>query len=111
MGESKHTPGPWAVRGACEIVGHGPALPIGGGEPVAGTTLAFVGYAPGDGADKKTAEANARLIAAAPDLLDALEEAVQHCGCTIAQRESGHLVGCWAPPALAAIASATGGER
>ncbi|MBW3095668.1 hypothetical protein [Pseudohoeflea coraliihabitans] len=72
MTESKHTPGPWgAERAAFPVfeaydfairasVGHGPVV-IGEAFGRATQTV----YLP--------AEANARLIAAAPDLLEALE--------------------------------------
>lgn len=48
-----HTPGPWHIRGKQSIRGHG-------GEYIAKTNW-------------QNGEANARLIAAAPDLLEALE--------------------------------------
>jgi hypothetical protein len=55
---------------------------------------------------KATDKANARLIAAAPDLLEAAKDA--QCSCSIAERESGHLTGCWMPALEAAIAKAEG---
>lgn len=54
-------------------------------------------------------EANARAIAALPDLLNAARDA--QCSCNPAQRESGHLVECWMPRLDEAIAKATGGVR
>jgi hypothetical protein len=65
------------------------------------------------------AEANARLIAAAPDLLEALKMLADmsrwRCRCTTAEIESGHHVDCWKPEAdvageaaRAAIAKAEG---
>ena len=50
---------------------------------------------------------NVRLIAASPLLLAELRNAVENCGCSIAERDSGHLVGCYVPSALDAIAKAT----
>lgn len=65
---TKHTPGPWAITrystsdGQLRIVtDDNQALP-----------LASVNY--GDGITMKTTAANARLIAAAPDLLEALKK-------------------------------------
>lgn len=55
MSEAKHTPGPW--RGDCEIIGN---------SRVVATTAWCSGF-------KEEDEANARLIAAAPDLLAALK--------------------------------------
>lgn len=57
---AKHTPGPWAVEIAL-LVAH--RLPDGTAQRVCECTMG------------KEAEANARLIAAAPDLLDACREA------------------------------------
>ena len=69
---TKHTPGPWRlgeVRHA-DITEHGYDGIIRNveGDPVA--SVGFSGYS------KKTAYANARLIAAAPDLLAALKDYV-----------------------------------
>lgn len=74
MGESKHTPGPWEVyhNGKCVGAEDGHIL----------TT-----EVEGNGAEE--AKANARLIAAAPDLLEALRMAQEnfapppdpHCNC------------------------------
>ena len=52
--------------------------------------------------------ADAHLIAAAPDLYAALESAVEGCGCTLRQRDSGHLVDCFAPAAIEALRKARG---
>ena len=74
---AKHTPGPWMVdmTGADVAGTDGAFMPFGG-----------CGYcdAPWSNAEtKEQADANARLIAAAPDLLDALKDIVQlwdhHC--------------------------------
>lgn len=37
------------------------------------------------------------LVDTAPKMLAALKEAVQDCGCSVRERESGHRVGCQAP--------------
>ena len=62
---TKHTPGPWEMRGPCEIKGNYSVIHNG--------PLFYVGDAgePGDG------EANARLAAAAPELLETLRELEQ----------------------------------
>lgn len=56
---SKHTPGPWAItaQDACRIISTG-----ADGKPYARTLAETCGY-------KTEREANARLIAAAPELL------------------------------------------
>lgn len=52
---------------------------------------------------------NAMLLVAAPDLLAACETA--QCECSVEERESGHLVGCWMPAMQDAIAKAKGVHR
>lgn len=84
-----HTPGPW------EIATY---------EFQSGTICYYLAGP----VSQSESDANAHLIAAAPDLLVALKEAVRSCGCSLAQRESGHHVDCFAPDALAAIAKAEG---
>lgn len=82
------TPGPWQCEPAT-LIGNGGfhvTVPFDGTDTL---SLAFVG---GD-----NAEANARLIAAAPDLLSALEHIANSCE------------GRAAEVARAAIAKATGG--
>jgi len=62
---SKHTPGEWeVVRGRC-----GPSVEVfGGGKAITEMW---------DRGDKETQEANARLIAAAPDLYQALKRLLE----------------------------------
>lgn len=60
-----HTPGPWELRH--EFGMQGLIYPVGGDYPVASVTGYFH--------NAKQTEPNARLIAAAPMLLDALEAA------------------------------------
>lgn len=67
MSESKHTPGPWAVgkRDSALILYHDPEL--GTSDQVAHACRIMREW-----------EANARLVAAAPDLLAALESLLAH---------------------------------
>lgn len=76
--ETKHTPGPWAI---CTWASH---MPLSGwpsevcaddGEGDGATICMFYRVDLYD-FDRAAVEANARLIAAAPDLLAALEEAI-----------------------------------
>lgn len=74
--DTKHTPGPWvactddAAWDRITIEQDRTKLPPGEEPSVVGEA-----YDSGDGIDRATAEANAALIAAAPDLLAALREA------------------------------------
>ena len=124
MSEAKHTPGPWALDFGPDDVGisaeeHG--------------LLAQVVWKMDDDERSDTCEANARLIAASPDLLELLEQAVSimkncevssgicMCGDSMdwhqGQFESGHVPvdsgeyykDCFLQKASAAIAKATGG--
>jgi len=47
-----------------------------------------------------------QLHASAQDLLDALKDAIKECRCTLAERDSGHLVDCFVPHAKEVIAKA-----
>lgn len=68
MNEPKHTPGPWSVRKNDHSCVSGPRMSIdGSGRKIGTFTVAScLGY-------KDEREANARLIAAAPELLKALQ--------------------------------------
>jgi hypothetical protein len=96
---SAHTPGEWVVdddrKGRTLMV-----LARDGG-------MAIIVNEVGRPATK-TDRANACLIAQAPPLLRELRIAVQFCGCTVAERESGHRIDCWAPSALDVIEKAEG---
>lgn len=88
--ETKHTPGPWNYSGPCEMTGRYSIFHNG---PLAycGDTTAT----PGDG------EANARLIAAAPELLALVMDALDDPDVDILGSE-------WVCDARAAIRKATG---
>ena len=92
MADTKHTPGPWAVYGTLhpgEFIIH-----------QGGHGLAVTRRANGSG------NANARLIAAAPELLEALRKLVAYVDENVASRDvDPHM-----DRAEAAIAKATGGE-
>ena len=64
----EHTPGPWRVENQVEHR----AIVAANGQPVASTLLA--------GRTIKTADADARLIAAAPEMLAALETSLLYFG-------------------------------
>jgi hypothetical protein len=77
MSEVQHTPGPWhTLCKSTNLEGREPRITVAGGSrPEAfGGQVAVVGWK-----DQSTeeAEANARLIAAAPDLLAACEESLR----------------------------------
>jgi len=91
-----HTPGPWDWHGPYMTGGYKvSALDKDGHQ----TMQAFV-----DRADRATNEANARLIAAAPDLLAALLR------CVAVLEQTGPMPSAIRTEARAAIAKATEGE-
>lgn len=90
---TQHTPGPWNYSGPCEITGRYSIFHNGPLAYCADTTAK-----PGDG------EANARLIAAAPDLLAAL----QNVAACFDANDPDSMANAMAD-ARAAIAKATGG--
>ena len=99
---AKHTPGPWTATWT-----HGSRCAIHCGAWMSQGTVAVVLAAGNDGDfSRETAEATARLIAAAPDLLDALESLI-----TLAKVANVGGTSMYASPAvvkaIAAIAKAT----
>lgn len=106
-----HTPGPWETRRAVtpdNTGGYDWAITKDG--KVLAEAFENVGYATdGETYDKRPAQANARLIAAAPELLEALEEArelVCKTWCDERDTDCPHCLEC--QDAQAAIARATG---
>lgn len=96
MSEAKHTPGPWHVGD------QGAGYPVRAEQPKwQGGGRAICACRPANRTNEahQEAHANARLIAAAPELLAALEQALAVHG--------DHY--SWGPDARAAIAKATGG--
>lgn len=71
---AKHTPGPWAVIGNREESELDIVQESTGG--LIATTESTLGYGDAD-------QANANLMAAAPDMLEALERSVKHLCCVI----------------------------
>lgn len=101
--KTQHTPGPWTVDVSLPGI-----VEIRDSEKRMLCTV----YAPdytNHPVTAEEAEANANLIAAAPELLEALEDAVRWCGCSLREKESGHCIDCFAPHALEVIAKAKGG--
>lgn len=98
MGEARHTPGPWVFDGICQIVeGERPHMRIC--------------FLPSDHHEYASSKPNAHLIAAAPELLEALKiarECVAYCRRAHKDAQSG--TGFPVEIILdAAIAKATGG--
>lgn len=98
---SKHTPGPWVwyrkLSGSENSRGFGIAQE--------GKRFAIVDVYPLD-EDGVAGEANARLMAAAPELLEALEEVVAEA--TAYEARHGEMRRPWVRKARAAIAKAKG---
>ena len=67
---SVHTPGPWTARAYSSVLG----LPVSAQPDAEANAVIICGVR----GEQKTAEANAHLIAAAPDLLAALKEAERY---------------------------------
>lgn len=103
MGGVKHTAGPWVAAPYSSMVG-APVVASPSGRPVCSVTY----FALGDGFEghDEVSAANARLIAAAPDLLEALELALEYFNSAQAQLSASGQVARDA--ARAAIAKATG---
>ena len=88
---TKHTPGPWRTSG----------------------TQSFYVFAGDEVVTNGSTQANARLIAAAPDLLAALESLFEHCAMVHKQWGDGdntRQADAAINAARAAIAKATGGS-
>jgi len=87
---TKHTPGPWAVVSSWDDY------------MVEGPNKEEIIFQDGPYQTPSIKEANARLIAAAPDLFEALKHMVEVCPAIDPNGEEAHIKAC------AAIAKATG---
>lgn len=74
---SEHTPGPWAVSGVRTRETRQPVLQIYGPDD---KVYALVLYSDRTDAEHIASHADARLIAAAPDLLDACRDCLENRG-------------------------------
>ncbi len=101
---TKHTPGPWELGEIEQGQDGGEFVAIDGKNPKKRhMELARVVWKMEDDERSLTQEANARLIAAAPDLLDALQAAISRQGYRPGEGPD------WWEQGRAAIAKATGG--
>jgi|694.fasta_scaffold03825_22 hypothetical protein len=108
----QHTPGPWEIGRV--------SAPNTGATPIRwkGENIAWAcGKDSAHRLDEATARANAQLVAAAPELLDALQELVDQLegvGIAIEEEDSGQWHGAEGlsfAKARAAIAKAEGGQQ
>jgi hypothetical protein len=117
MGAPQHTPGPWGQFAPRDMKMTGDVIPIG--VPVSGQQITPVAWVPSWNrieADAREATANARLIAAAPDLLDGcnallgLLQLLSHRDDISDEVREFLTKGHRIDEAEAAVAKATGGE-
>jgi hypothetical protein len=81
--EIKHTPKPWIVNGSWHIQAPtGIAGYRANGEPIPALPTIVAQVVKGHGISHKEVEVNAHLIAAAPELLEALKALFEHCAMT-----------------------------
>ena len=76
----KHTSGPWKLRSD--------ALIVGNNDVNMSIAIAYDKSSAADGVSREEMEANARLIAAAPDMLEALETLTAIVGLTAIKYEN-----------------------
>ena len=100
MSGAQHTPGPWHVHGSHIYVARGPIIAVVSN--------------PGSRASDYPLEANRNLMAAAPELLEALERAARNIDAMAKALQSEQLFAAgkraagWAEEAKQAIAKARG---
>lgn len=115
MTEAKHTPGPWFVgyNGLdvgcinAKIGGHAKLFDIRGWGYLTGGGHGALGLSNDDAV--RIQSANANLIAAAPDLLEALYRLMRECEMEGLESRAGF--DCWIGNARAAIAKANGNTK
>lgn len=100
--ETKHTPGPWSVDNDVDVIAS-----------LDGITVVDIAHVDPFGEKRPSAEADARLIATAPELLEALKDMRE--GWRYIRQHHGDLYGVgWdraEQAADAAIAKASGADR
>ena len=96
---NKHTPGPWSYWPEC-IGDGGRVTQDGTGQHIAAPTLYF---------KREQTEANARLIAAAPELLEVLQDLMECRDALLNNRELPMTTEDWETKCFAAITKATEG--
>lgn len=114
--ESKHTPGPWKRYEGRELAQHRRAvddgtIPVFADDTAVACLIVYCG--PNGAKDEATQEANAALIAAAPDLLAALETWARYAknnGWTDEEHNDGDPANGWITRTNAAISRAKGGR-
>lgn len=105
----KHTPGPWRVIKEIEK-----RFDSKTGEPLQPRQATWIGSKAGKlialvhDCSRESATPDAHLIAAAPEMLDTLKQAVSACPCLLKERDSGHRTDCCSPDWQAIIAKAEG---
>lgn len=75
---AKHTPGPWRYRGWPSKRIDAGAEPFNSGQIAEVDTYGTKGYGIDGKSAAKEAEANARLIASAPELLEAVKDLIEY---------------------------------
>lgn len=93
-----HTPGPWDIAKQTDMGWRGLAVVAPGKLHIANLVFQLD--------DRELA--NAHLIAAAPEMLGALQDVVHECTCSLREKESGHLVSCFVPRIKEVIQKAKG---
>lgn len=112
MSASKHTPGPWEVKPLTGANDKGHGYIFAQGDELVASVLAATNADPVFGTERIIrGQANAHLIAAAPELLEALEGVVHFAdgfGMYHTESPAGIALRDWINGAHAAIAKATG---
>ena len=103
---NEHTTGPWHTKAGMTQMCDDDATTVARARAHGDDGAFWWIFSPADGHGE--AEADARLIAAAPELLDALQAAVEMYGKPGGPWNVPGSAGCWITQARAAIAKATG---
>ena len=103
----KHTPGPWVASRMCPAIEEGIIRVWAEGD---GPYIGLVRYSANPGISYEEAVANADLFAAAPDLLEALYEALPFINDDLGAYKKGYVARV-EKKIRAAIAKAEGGQN